>query len=216
MTVITFLPTGFTSAKKKSRFLTIPTVSVAASHATAAGSYTQVDHKRRMLRVNGNLFLSVGFYVHSITEVARKEVSMQQALEDLVGLAAQGINHVQVYSMEALEPNDLSLVVSTCESHGLYFGFSLVSEVVAILNKTSGGNTTTKWEALFAKAEQVRSSPSLLGWYVCDDCDDAIFDKVGLATIYTALKAWDPAHVLFGADWTAPWTGYALLYDSSL
>ena len=144
---------------------------MAASHATAAGSYTQVDHKRRMLRVDGNLFLSVGFYIHSITEVARKEVSMQQALEDLVGLAAQGINHVQVYSMEALEPNDLSLVVSTCESHGLNFGFSLVSEVVAILNKTSGRNTQSQVSARSVPRHfrhprrRRRQQQSPLGWW---------------------------------------------------
>ena len=53
----------------------------------------------------------------------------------------------------------------------------------------------------------VRSSSHLLGWYVCDDCDNAnTFPLDGMAAVYTAIKQHDPFHVLLGAPWGGTWS----------
>ena len=50
----------------------------------------------------------------------------------------------------------------------------LVADVVAVLNSTVDSvNYTAAWSRLTAKIESVKDSKSLLGYYICDDCDNA-------------------------------------------
>merc|ERR1711865_230038 len=101
----------------------------------------------------------------------------------------QGMNHVQIYSMEGLNATDLTVVVKHCERHGMLFGWSLVGEVIQLLNTTGAGNNTANWAKLIARMNLVRDSPSLLGYYICDDCDRAdVFPVQGMARLYTVLK----------------------------
>ena len=82
----------------------------------------------------------------------------------------QGMNHVQTYSMEGLNATDLEVVVKHCERHGMLFGWSLVGEdlVIQLLNTSGAGNSTANWAKLVAKMVLVRSSPSILGYYICE------------------------------------------------
>ena len=71
--------------------------------------------------------------------------------------------------MEALSPADLATVIGHCEKLGMLFGWSLVENVIQILNTTGTGNSTHNWLSLVHKMSQVRNSTSLLGYYICDD-----------------------------------------------
>ena len=55
------------------------------------GSFVAVDHRRRALRVNGDLFVSQGFYVHSFAQYLWHNITLQHALDDLTGLSQQGV-----------------------------------------------------------------------------------------------------------------------------
>lgn len=68
-----------------------------AAGSSAAGSFVAVDHRRRALRVNGNLFVSQGFYVHSFTQYKLHNITMQKALDDLTGLSQQGVTSSAEY-----------------------------------------------------------------------------------------------------------------------
>ena len=87
----------------------------------------------------------------------------------------------------------------------LKFDMPLVADVVKLLNATVGSsNFTLAWESLKArmiaglsipfpdphnrweaKVASVRHSPSLLGYYICDDCDNAAtFPPKKMAQLY--------------------------------
>ena len=53
--------------------------------------------------------------------------------------APEQVNHIQAYSMDALVGDELEAVVKHCETHGLYFGFSLVAAVTRVLNASAAG-----------------------------------------------------------------------------
>ncbi|KAH8075411.1 ATPase [Aureococcus anophagefferens] len=149
--------------------------------ATYAGAFTVVDHARRAIA----------------------------ALEDVATLSSLGTNHLVAYGGDAND-DDLGAFVAACEAHGVMFDFSLVWKVIPVLNATTGGNTTEKWANLTKSADRVRNSPSLVGYYTCDDCDNgALYTSAGLAEVYDQLKLRDPYHLHFGADWSQPWANYA-------
>lgn len=83
----------------------------------------------------------------------------------------------------------------------------IVAETIALITSDVGSaNYTNAWAAIEAKVEAVRSSPSLLGYYICDDCDNAAsFPPLQMAQFYQALKGLDPFHVVLGAPWATPW-----------
>ena len=74
-----------------------------------------------------------GFYVHDFSLLLKGNITLQRALDDLTGLAQQGTNHIQAYSMELLPDDHLAKVVAHCESHGIFFGFSLVEDVALVM-----------------------------------------------------------------------------------
>merc|ERR1712028_14678 len=88
------------------------------------------------------------------------------------------------------------------------FDMHLVFETMRILNSTVGdANYTKAWNELVAKVNLVRTSSSLLGYYICDDCDNAqIFPPAKMAQLYVAIKALDPYHIIIGAPWQVPWS----------
>lgn len=232
---VSLSPANVRLSVKRRRWLT------ASAPTGGAGSFVQVDHVRKLMRVNGQPFLSVGFYVGSISTYLAGATALDQVIADLQGLASVGAgNHHMMYGMEELNDTDLARVVSVCEERGIMFDWPLVEHVVGLLNTSPGQccnhrtlesckcgtsprgwptgacakgavceDHSVKWTALLASAERVRNSSALLGWYVCDDCVDPEFNKTGLAQIYTQLKRWDPAHLIFGADWSRPWSGWA-------
>ena len=103
-------------------------------------SFVAIGHKRSMLTRNGSPLLTNGFYLHCITEYLWGNLSLGRCLDDITELYMQGMNHVQIYSMEGLNAADLEVVVKHCERHGMLFGWSLVGEVMQLLSKTATGN----------------------------------------------------------------------------
>jgi hypothetical protein len=201
----TFLPSETKLATKKRRL-----VVVKPPPADYAGAFTAVDHARRAIAVNGKPFLSMGYYFYGLVEYQRGDATLEQALEDVATLSSLGTNHLVAYGAETLNDDDLGAFVAACEAHGVMFDFSLVWKVIPVLNATTGGNTTEKWANLTKSADRVRNSPSLIGFYTCDDCDNgALYTSAGLAEVYDQLKLRDPYHLTFGADWSQPWANYA-------
>ena len=88
------------------------------------------------------------------------------------------------------------------------FDMPLVSDVVLLLNSTLGSaNYTKAWASIEAKVRSVRHSRSLLGYYICDDCNNAgSFPPREMAQLYQALKLLDPFHVVLGAPWAFSWS----------
>ena len=187
----------------KYRLLMIAPVAALSS----VGSFLAVNHRRRMLLKDGAPLLTQGFYVHSFTQYVRGLVSFQGCLDDLTGLAQQGVNHAQLYSMESLNATELPRAVAHLERIGIHFGYSLVGQVQHLLSSAAGGgNTTENWNSLLEGVAKVRGSSHLLGYYICDDCDkSSVFPLAGMAAIFQALKRLDPFHLTFGAPWTLPW-----------
>ena len=72
----------------------------------------------------------------------------------------------------------------------LKFDMPLVAEVVVLLGSEVGSvNYTMAWKSLETKVKSVRNSPSLLGFYICDDCDNAgSFPPAKMAQLYVAIK----------------------------
>ena len=202
----TFLPSETKLATKKRRL-----VVVKPPPADYAGAFTAVDHARRALAVDGKPFLSMGYYFYGLVEYQRGDATLEQALEDVATLSSLGTNHLVAYGAETLNDDDLGAFVAACEAHGVMFDFSLVWKVIPVLNATTGGNTTEKWANLTKSADRVRNSPSLVGYYTCDDCDNgALYTSAGLAEVYDQLKLRDPYHLTFGADWSQPWANYSV------
>ena len=84
----------------------------------------------------------------------------------------------------------------------------LVADVVPLLNATVGSPAfASAWARIEDKVRSVRHSPSLLSYYVCDDCDNAAsFPPSKMALLYEGLKALDPHHIITGAPWEYPWS----------
>jgi len=105
----------------------------------AVGSFVQVDHTRKMMRVNGRPFLSVGFYMHSFTTYEIGHTTLEAGIADLEALARIGAgNHHMMYSMESLNDADLARVLKVCEDNGIMFDWNVVGHVVSILNTSAG------------------------------------------------------------------------------
>jgi len=166
-----------------------------------------VDHTRRSLEVNGEQFVSCGFYINSISQYLRNEITLDTVLRDLTALGAQNVNHVYIYNMERLTDEDLALVLETLEDNNIMFVYSLIEQLYVVENVTVGFNQTEGgWESLIASADRVRKSSSLLGYYLCDDCSN--FPLLEMSLAYTGLKKYDPFHPTFGADWSFPWANW--------
>jgi len=90
---------------------------------------------------------------------------------------------------------------------GIMFVYSLIKELYVVENVTTGfNNTPGAWDDLIASTDRVRKSPSLLGWYLCDDCHT--FPVEEMAKAYDGLKMYDMMHPMFGADWSQPWANW--------
>jgi len=174
------------------------------------GSFVVIDHKRRMMEVNGEPFISAGMYVHSITEYAAFDrISWQKCKDDITSLATSGINHVQLYGLSGLDDSKLSEILDILEANGMHFIFELTPQLATIENRTLGFNQTDgRWEDMLESASRVIKSPMLLGWYVCDDCITDAWPLEYMVQVYSALRDFDPYHPQFGADWSTPWSNW--------
>ena len=92
----------------------------------------------------------------------------------------------------------------------LKFDMPLVEDVIKALNATLGSADYLKaWSMIKTKVKSVRSSLSLLGYYICDDCNNAqSFPPKRLAQLSDAIHALDPYHITIGAPWARPWSLY--------
>ena len=172
---VTVVVGGSTLVAKLRRFSVAPVAGI----GVAPGSVVTVDHRRRMLRTGGEQapWLGVGFYATVWGEYLKPGGTvgtLQDGLDVFTELAQHGVTHVQPYGMEGLNATDLALVVAHMEKHGIMFGFSVVAAAMALhVSEPGSSNFTTAWSQLEAAVESVRDSPSLLGYYLCDDCNQA-------------------------------------------
>jgi hypothetical protein len=56
----------------------------------SVGSFVAVDHRRRALRVNGEVFVTQGYYFYGFVNYVRGDCTLERALDDLTGLSQQG------------------------------------------------------------------------------------------------------------------------------
>ena len=177
-----------------------------------------IDHRRRMIKMNGSPYLGVGYYVdefeayYNYKVMAEKQKDLHgkidcvpscptlaKALEVFTGFAQQGITQVHPYYIDQLNSSDLAQTLLHLEHHDLAFSFPLRYEAYALAAvPSSEWSRMPEWSRLKEKVELVKASPALLGYYLCDDCGSN-FHGEGAARVYSALKQLDPFHLTLGA-----------------
>ena len=167
---------------------------VAASSGVVANqSVTTVCHRRRAVRFNGEPWLGVGFYVAgAVTQYQQRGKGAPPVVQvpiptphlakrTFTDMARQNLNWIMPYGLDSLNTTDRAEIVAFLDDphEGLNstvkFDMALVPEVVRLLNATSCHDPeyTAAWSDLVRKVDSVRHSPSLLSYYICDDCDNA-------------------------------------------
>jgi hypothetical protein len=143
-----------------------------ASKLVKGQSVSVVDHRRRMVRVNNQPWLGVGFYVSGALTMYNNasKSTLGLAKQTFHELSRQGMTQIMPYGMDTLAEADRAEVctyLSTDLNASLKFDMPIVSDVVKILNSTVGSaNYTAAWARMVAKIDSVRNSPALLGYYV--------------------------------------------------
>lgn len=202
----------YTLLSKYRRFSIAPSSGVLKGQST-----TVVCHKRRMVRVNGEPWVGVGFYVAETIGYADSKhnfiATPEIAKQTIHELAREGMSQIMPYGLDAVSAEVRADIVSFMDknlSSKVMFDMPLVADVVGLLNSTIGSqNYTEHWNNIKSKVASVRHSPSLLGYYICDDCNNAgSFPPKKMALFYEALKNLDPYHITIGAPWMAPWSIY--------
>ena len=153
--------------------------SIASSRGIVQGqSVSVVDHRRRMVQVNGEAWLGVGFYVSgAVTKIQPKGYTgktvptLDLAKKTFTELVREGMTQIVPYGIEALSLKDRAELVSFLDhdlNATLKFDMFLVGDVINLLKYEIGSvNYTTTWNNLLIRIKSVRDSPSLIGYYIC-------------------------------------------------
>eukprot|EP00941_MAST-03F_sp_MAST-3F-sp1_P000795 g795.t1 len=187
-----------------------------------------VDHTRRAILINnGNstnnkpLVLN-GFYTSILEYLSpgkkpnprtNKPWTLQDILDEITGLAMQGINFMEVYPRSSTQNvkdiQNYKAVMDHLAKLKMYASFNLIDVILPLIE--GKGTSPKDWDQkLFSDLEQLvmefQSHPAILGWYICDDCNDLnagknkkMWDRQDLSNIYNWLKAKDPYHLILGA-----------------
>ena len=206
-------------APKYRRFAVAPSASIVSGQSTSV-----VCHQRRMIRVNDQPWVGVGFYashflVGAVPRGAPPQLTLEAGKKVLAEMAREGMTQIMPYDLAVLNATDRAEIIDFMDNDlnaSLKFDLLLVPEAEKLMNSTVGSaNYTEAWTAIQAKVKSVMHSRSLLGYYICDDCDNAAsFPRHKMSQLYVALKALDPFHVVIGAPWARPWSLYQYGDDS--
>ena len=184
------------------RFAVSPSSAIAQNQ-----SVTVVCHRRRMVQINGQPWLGVGFYLAGgFGYNTSQPPTLGEAKQVLHDMHRQGMTQVMPYGIDSLSLQDREEIVDFMDNDlnaSMKFDMPLVADVVVILRSTIGShNFTAAWARLSAKIKSVRHSPSLLGYYICDDCNNAdAYPPQAMADLSVAIRAIDPFHIIIGAPW---------------
>jgi len=137
---------------------------IASSQLVSGQSFSVVCHKRRMVRVNGEPWVGVGFYVSGtlIVKNAKGVLTHNVSLgKEIYGqLARQGITQIMPYGMDMLTLPERAEIVDYLDrdlNASIKFDMPLVADVVVLLNSTVGSNNYTQaWASLKTKVDSVR------------------------------------------------------------
>jgi hypothetical protein len=187
-----------------------------ASQLRPGQGVSTVDHARRMVRFNGEPWLGAGFYLSSsFVDRLQKPpkptpASMASGKRALAAWDHEGLTQVMSYELPALPPAERADVLAFMEKDlgaRIKFDYMIVAQVKKVLASEPGtANFTAAWREVEAAVAVVRDHPALLGYYICDDCNQPeIFPPLKMSQLYGALKALDPFHVTLGAPWMNPW-----------
>ena len=209
---------SFQLVPKERRFAVAPVAALAPGQ-----SYTAVDHRRRMISLNGEPWLGVGFYYSGWP--ARGTTTIDDAVlevgkNDMREFVRQGLTQIMPYGFISICQNDpqlanlkkmVSWLDGDAEMRGqLKFDMPLVAETEAAIRSEPGtANYTKAWAAIEAKVAAVKHSKSLLAYYICDDCNNPTFPPAKMAAVYQRIKQLDPHHITVGAPWATPWALFA-------
>eukprot|EP01051_Picozoa_sp_SAG22_P015736 SAG22_NODE_2102_length_3010_cov_2.033322_2_plen_803_part_00 len=157
----------------------------------------QVDHAARSLRVGGNLFNPVGWYVES-------DIPLNDLRRTIVSeFAPRGVNVAMPYGLNSPTKHtveELFEFLDACHAVGFKIWWGLESAIGPV-NLQRGGpfDDDSKLVELKRQVELVKDHPAILGYYICDDCCGRSSDGSLQAQAYTLLKALDPYHATIGA-----------------
>ena len=202
-------------AAKYRRFAVAP--GPMSAKVSANQSVTVIDHRRRMVRVDGRPWLGVGFYVAgALTKYEPRGSTAYAPLLPLAKktfgeMAREGMTQMMPYGMDSLHDADRVEILQFLDhdlNGTLKFDMPLVADVMLLLKSAVGSaNYTKAWAGIEENVRAVRHSKSLFGYYICDDCDNAqSFPPLKMAQLYEAIKYLDPHHVVLGAPWAHPWS----------
>eukprot|EP00941_MAST-03F_sp_MAST-3F-sp1_P006346 g6346.t1 len=187
---------------------------------SAKQGFTTVDHRRRMIRYNDKPWIGVGFYYSHLMHDANISLSIERMREH----AYQGLTQVMPYGLDTVSEIERKQFVDALDEmtdktgdSKMLFDFPLVEYVEKICKSQIGSsNYTSAWNDLKSKVESVKQSKSLLGYYICDDCNTNSFPPLCLAQVYQVMKAMYPYHILIGAPWAEPFSLYSFGEDVGL
>lgn len=174
------------------------------AEAPATGNAVVVDHRHRGLRLNGDLWLGVGYYWP-----AMETFSHEYQRNWMFYLSQQGVTQVEL-GLDSTSQENATTILGIADEFGIKVQFSVVRTVDRAMNCSSTSCDSeavikSRLEAgLWKIVDAHRNSTALLSWYICDDCpcgggkaEEA--KRRGLAYVYSLLKAKDPWHVTSGA-----------------
>jgi hypothetical protein len=179
-----------------------------------------VDHETGALLVDNQPFLLRGMYISTGNIlVGSSMVNMTPSQHNpgfgaLLGrLAKGGLNTAMIYQASQLPPSELAALLDELAVVGIRVLFEMTEIVAPLL--VPGGNTSASWARFVELINAVKGSPSILGYYICDDCTGMATRQdpsakltnwdncLAMAAVYSSLRELDPYHLTFGAVQTS-------------
>ena len=142
----------------------------------------QVDHHRRGLLVDDKLFLGSGWYVGTNSMDRGWDHNVSASLEALTLQSKLGDNMEMPYSLGWWPPEDQIALLDGVHALGLKVLYPLAPMLGKQYHKPGDVDgpwfrrldiawADPQWQAdVRANVTLVKDHPSLLGWYICDDC----------------------------------------------
>jgi len=125
-------------------------------------------------------------------------------------MSAAGYNTIHFYTLNQMKPKVIKFVLDEAQKHGLKvfcypyyrckvssFGFRPLATKIK-----SPRLTEDDWNNLKTWANQIKTHPAFLGWYLCDEPKGAAF-CAELRKVCQTLKEIDPHHPVICLDMTA-------------
>ena len=151
-----------------------------AAGAPAHGSVSQVDSVSRTMRVDGEPFLSVGWY-YSIFDNGERNLT-----EFVAQQARAGVNTLLLYTFPLMMLHGKAELQHEVLAAADAVGIKIMMDIEHITLSLGTDRSTQGWKDFRTVVTAVKDHPATLGYYLCDDCWG--HDPSQQAMVYRAIK----------------------------